>query len=196
MYVCMYVCIYIHTYIYIYIYIYIYMYVCMYVCIYIYAFFLTRARTTAAPHRRPAERARYNATPPVESGAYPGQTGDTRGVPRADVRVERSRRLERLRAEPHAVHADGKCAHAYALARAHTDALLGTAPRVQARIGDPVLSRRRYISMRVPIRGCAHTRARARASAVPPRTTAAPHRRPAERVRPRWRAAGPKAAHT
>ena len=45
------------------------------------------------------------------SGAYIGQRGDTRSVPRADVRVERRRTVERLRAEPHAVHADGKGSH-------------------------------------------------------------------------------------
>ena len=44
----------------------------------------------------------------AESGAYVSQQGDRGGVPRADVRVERRRRLERLRAEPTAVDADGK----------------------------------------------------------------------------------------
>ncbi len=42
----------------------------------------------------------------AESGAYRGQRGDTSGVPRADVRVERRRRAERLRAEPLAVDAE------------------------------------------------------------------------------------------
>jgi hypothetical protein len=43
-----------------------------------------------------------------KGGAYIGQRGDARRVPRADVRVERRRRAERLRAEPPAVHAGGK----------------------------------------------------------------------------------------
>jgi hypothetical protein len=70
----------------------------------------------------------------TKGGAYLGQRGDRRGVPRADVRVERRRRGERLRAEPHAVDADGRalaCVGADACApklgtrahtRAHTDA--------------------------------------------------------------------------
>ena len=55
--------------------------------------------------------------PTVAGGAYPGQRRHRRGVPRADVRVERRRRLERLRAEPPAVDADAK-----ALARCGADA--------------------------------------------------------------------------
>ena len=67
----------------------------------------------------------------AESGAYVGQRGDSRGVPRADVRVERRREGECLRAEPPAVDADGKAparfgADAWApnrtRTRAHTDA--------------------------------------------------------------------------
>ena len=61
----------------------------------------------AAPHRTPAKRIRV--TPAAESGAYPKKRSHRRGVPRADVRVEHRRPVERLRAEPHAVHADGKC---------------------------------------------------------------------------------------
>jgi hypothetical protein len=53
----------------------------------------------------------------AESGAYPEQRRHRRGVPRADVRVERRRPVERLRAEPHAVHADGKCSK---IRREHT----------------------------------------------------------------------------
>ncbi len=68
-----------------------------------------RARR-AAPHRRPAERVRdaCGGAPPADSGAYLYQGRGARSVPRADVRVERRRRPERLQAEPHAVHADGK----------------------------------------------------------------------------------------
>ena len=64
----------------------------------------------------------------AESGAYPGQRGDRRGVPRADVRVERRRRGERLRAEPPAVDADGK-----ALARFGADACAPNRTRTRAR---------------------------------------------------------------
>jgi hypothetical protein len=45
---------------------------------------------------------------PADCGAYPGQTRDGRGVPLADVRVERRGRDERLQDEPHAVPIDGK----------------------------------------------------------------------------------------
>jgi hypothetical protein len=45
----------------------------------------------------------------AEGGTYRVQSRHRRGVPRADVRVERRRVLERLRAESDAVHADGKC---------------------------------------------------------------------------------------
>jgi hypothetical protein len=43
---------------------------------------------------------RRGGAPPAESGAYPVQRRDRGGVPRADVRVERSLilRVERLRA--------------------------------------------------------------------------------------------------
>ncbi len=72
--------------------------------------FAAPPRKTAAPHRRSNERVRHRFAPQAESGAYPGQRGDRRNVPRADVRVERrrenTRRVERLRAEIHAVKAD------------------------------------------------------------------------------------------
>ena len=58
-----------------------------------------RRAQPAAPHRSPAERVRRSARRRAGSGAYRGQRGDARGVPRADVRVERRRRVERLRAE-------------------------------------------------------------------------------------------------
>ena len=56
-------------------------------------------RTTAAPRPRPT-----GARPPPDArgpkgGAYIGQRRDGGGVPRADVRVERRRKVERLRAD-------------------------------------------------------------------------------------------------
>jgi hypothetical protein len=99
----------------------------------------TRARASAAPPRttarvasttRRARPARGGAPARAEKGgAYIVQRGDRGGVPRADVRVERRRLLEHLRAEPSAVHADGERGHvsarvrgrpiAYEHARAH-----------------------------------------------------------------------------
>ena len=64
----------------------------------------------------------------AEGGAYRLQRGDRGGVPRADVRVERRRRGERLRAEPPAVDADGK-----ALARVGADAWPPDRTRTRAR---------------------------------------------------------------
>ena len=90
----------------------------IYVRLYIHPSVPTRSCTEHAA-------ARGGAPPAAEGGAYPGQRGDRGGVPRADVRVERRRRLERLRAEPPAVHADGK-----ALARFGADA---SAPGAHAR---------------------------------------------------------------
>ncbi len=58
-----------------------------------------RRAQPAAPHRSPAERVRHSARRRAGSGAYPVQRGDRRGVPRADVRDESRRRVERLRAE-------------------------------------------------------------------------------------------------
>jgi hypothetical protein len=66
----------------------------------------TRARIGgAAAHNRPRRlEARPSASAIVRrrkarSGAYNGQVGDGRGVPRADVGVEHRRTGERLRAE-------------------------------------------------------------------------------------------------
>ena len=59
----------------------------------------SRRAQRPAPHRSPAERVRHSARRRAGSGAYTGQRGDGRGVPRADVGVERRRRGERLRAE-------------------------------------------------------------------------------------------------
>jgi hypothetical protein len=64
----------------------------------------TRARIDDPPS---ASRPRWRAARAGKGGAYPGQRGDRGGVPRADVRVERRRPRERLRAEPSTVHADG-----------------------------------------------------------------------------------------
>ncbi len=95
----------------------------------------------AATHNRPRlfeGPPSASATPAVarrgaEIGAYRGQRGNGRGVPCADVRVEHRHRVQRLRAEPLAVDADGKSSHvaarvtwapiltrARARARAHT----------------------------------------------------------------------------
>ncbi len=75
-----------------------------------------------APHRTPAERVPLAQArrPGRKGGAYPEHVRHTRGVPRADVRVERRRTLEaeRLRAEPPAVHADRTRSHVSARMRA------------------------------------------------------------------------------
>ena len=73
------------------------------------------ARASAVPPRRIEDRPSASAAVArrrPKSGAYPGQRGDARGVPRADVSVERRRNVERLRAESQAVvHASGKGSH-------------------------------------------------------------------------------------
>jgi hypothetical protein len=117
----------------------------------------TRARASAVPRTTAraasttpprASRLRWRAARAGEGGAYIGQVGDARGVPRADVRVERRRRVERLRAEPPAVHAGGKalaCVGADACApnRTRTRARARTqhtgACVRRARIGDPFI---------------------------------------------------------
>jgi hypothetical protein len=100
----------------------------------------TRTRASAVPPRTPARAASTTrrarpacggAPPSRNGGAYFVQRDDTRGVPLADVRVERRRRPERLRAEPHTVDAGGRRSHvsarmrgrhiAHAHTRAHTD---------------------------------------------------------------------------
>ncbi len=134
MYIYIHICIYI--YIYVYIYICIYMCVCVCVCVrvcvcvcvcvcrmhthaykYIYPVIATRSYTYTRGHPRMRVPTRLrthtrtcaSAAPPGRNaGAYRVQRGDTRGVPRADVRVERRRIGERLRAEPPAVDADGR----------------------------------------------------------------------------------------
>jgi hypothetical protein len=82
-------------------------------------------RTDDPAERVPPAAARRSGR---RGGAYPVQRGDTCRVPRADVRVERRRRVERLQAEPPANHADGGRAHVSArmrvrpIAHAHTRA--------------------------------------------------------------------------
>jgi hypothetical protein len=117
----------------------------------------TRARIGgAAAHNGPrriddppsASRLQWRAAGP-EGGAYRVQVGDARGVPRADVRVERMRILERLRAEPHAVDADGTRSHvsarmggrpiAHAQTRAHAWTQHVRTCERRARIGDPFI---------------------------------------------------------
>ena len=92
----------------------------MCVCTYIPAFL-----RAAVPNTRPPAVARR---PGRKGGAYIGQRGDRRGVPRADVRVERRRVAERLRAEPAAVDPGGK-----ALARFGADAWPLNRTRTRAR---------------------------------------------------------------
>ncbi len=91
---------------------------CMHVCIGVGTFVRAHRRGPHAQRpRRIEDRNRQSAfgALPTQSGAYLGQVGDARGVPRADVRVERGRLAERLRAgprcSPHAVQAAGKCSH-------------------------------------------------------------------------------------
>jgi hypothetical protein len=114
-----------------------------------------RRAQPAAPHRSPAERVRRSACNRAASGAYPVHVRHRRGVPRADVRVERRRRPERLRAEPPAVHVDGGRAYVSApmrgrpIARAHARARTQHVRECvrRARIGDPFVgvARRAWI---------------------------------------------------
>ncbi len=60
-------------------------------------FVLTCAQLASCTYTWSASRC--GGAPPARSGAYPAQSGDGRGVPRADVRVERRRTDERLRTE-------------------------------------------------------------------------------------------------
>ena len=91
------------------------------------AYTCVRARIGgAAAHNGRAATKTGRARPPrwraAESGAYRFQCGDARGVPRADVCVERRRIGERLRAEPHEVHAGGKDSYVSARIRAPPNA--------------------------------------------------------------------------
>jgi hypothetical protein len=103
------------------------------------------------------------APPGRKGGAYPGQRGDRGGVPRADVRVERRRRVERLRAEPPVVHADRTRSHVSARMRArpiaHTHACTrarahgrSTCARVCGGLADVYLYVRTNVCVRVRVR--------------------------------------------
>ncbi len=78
------------------IYIYIYIYVCMYVCMYVYVDIHTYTHPVSATRSYTYTRAQPRMRVGRKGGAHIGQVGDTRGVPHADVRVERRRRVERL----------------------------------------------------------------------------------------------------
>ncbi len=71
--------------------------------------------------------------------AYLAQRGNRRSVPRADVRVERRRRGERLRAEPHAVHADRKGSHVSAQIRERPKTHAHALTRMDAHVGVSVV---------------------------------------------------------
>ncbi len=131
--------------------------------------------------------------PGRKRGAYRGQCGDRGGAPRADVRAERRRRVERLRAEPPAVDADRTRSHVSArmrgspIAHAHTRARTDAA---RARVCAAGLHRRsvhRCSQTRMDIDTCMQC------VYVHSTQRPAPHRRPG-RARPaaRWRAAGPE----
>jgi hypothetical protein len=104
-----------------------------------------RTTARAASNTRRARPACTGAPPGRKAGAYLIQRGDRGGVPRADVRVERRRTLERLRAEPPAVHADRTRSHVSARMRGRPIPHAHTRARTQhvrsrvrrARIGDP-----------------------------------------------------------
>jgi hypothetical protein len=167
-----YIYIYIHTYIYIYIHIHTYTHIHTYipsllraaipthvdaracagpqVCAHTRARLGGRRRAQRpAPHRRPAEHVppAVARRPGRKGGAYIVPRDDRRSVPRADVRVECRRIVERLRAEPPAVHADGTRSHASAWMRGRPIAHANTRARARtqhvracvrrARIGDP-----------------------------------------------------------
>jgi hypothetical protein len=107
-----------------------------------------RTTARAASTTRRARPACGGAPPGRKGGAYRLHVRHRRGVPRADVGVER-RRHERLRAEPHAVDADGTRSHVSArmggrpIAHAHTRARAWTQHvrtcERRARIGDPFI---------------------------------------------------------
>ena len=91
-----------------------------------------------APHRRPAE-----CVPPAvarrpgrKGGAYLVHVRHRRGVPRADVRVERRRRDERLRAEPPVVDADGTRSHVPARMRGRPTRASSAPARDRTRMQD------------------------------------------------------------
>jgi hypothetical protein len=117
-----------------------------------------------APHRRPAERVPPEVArrPGRKGGAYHVQRSNCGGVPRADVRVECRRIVERLRAEPHAVHADGTRSHVSArmrarpIANAHTRARTYAARAHVCAAGAHRRSVRRCSQARMDIDTCMH----------------------------------------
>ena len=127
--VCVCVCVCLYTFIHIHIHKYIHTYTYTYT-ITIYVYICTSVHTSQRSYAQlylTRGRPRWRAAR-AKRGAYLGQRGDTSGVPRADVRVERRRRPERLRAEPPAVDADGN-----ALARVGADARAPDRTRTRAR---------------------------------------------------------------
>ena len=91
--------------------------------------------------------------PPAGSGAYPDQRRDRRGVPRADVHVECCSLVERLRAKPHAVHADRKGSHVSAQIRERPNTHAHALTRMDAHVGSSVgqvciVDRFIYVGMR------------------------------------------------
>ncbi len=130
-----------------------------------------RASAVAAAHngpRRiddPAERVppAVARRPGRRGGANPGQVGDTRGVPRADVRDERRRLHECLRAEPRAVDADARRSHVSArirarpsLAHSHTRARMDAASEHMCAAGRHRRSVHRFSQPRMDIDTCMH----------------------------------------
>jgi hypothetical protein len=119
----------------------------------------SRRAQRSAPHRRPAERVppRWRA---AWVGPYRVHVRHRRGVPRADVCVERRRLVERLRAVTPAVDADGTRWHmsacvgtrSHTCTRARTDAARG---RVCA-AGPHRRSGRRDSQTRMEIDTCIH----------------------------------------
>jgi hypothetical protein len=127
-----------------------YTYPCIYLDSHVRPRRIEHRRSASKPHRAPA----------ADSGAYPEQRRHRRGVPRTDLRVERRRPVERLRAEPHAVHADGKCSK---VRREHT------CVRVRACCAHPCTETHKHAhphsQMHARARTHTHTHTRARARA-------------------------------
>jgi hypothetical protein len=87
----------------------------------------TTGRAASMPSRARPEQMRWpcgGAPPGRKGGAYIGQRGDRHGVPRADVRVERIRTVEYLRAGaprgPRRSDSARMCRREYVRARTHT----------------------------------------------------------------------------
>jgi hypothetical protein len=96
----------------------------------------------------------------AESGAYRAQRRDGGGVPRADVRVEGRRRVERLRAENATL--DGGLRRSHALARMRVCRRTHTSARPHARTpgrGRGACPPRRYACATIGVQGraCVYT---------------------------------------